>query len=90
MVADSQNLRTAVRFLTITLPKLSLLGCQPETRPGVGAHRQETGDRVFAQGTWPDVVSNAAPPTCWPTTHRKDHKGLVHCRLGGSGSDMAQ
>ncbi|KAK3518329.1 hypothetical protein QTP86_018784, partial [Hemibagrus guttatus] len=59
---------------TITAPGLASPGPHPGARPG----------GVFACGTRPGTArrNDVGPPSCRPTTRRKEHKGLVPCLLG--------
>ncbi|KAK3569032.1 hypothetical protein QTP86_021564, partial [Hemibagrus guttatus] len=71
---------------TVTSPGLASLGPHPGARPGVGARRRAPCGRVFACGTRPGTArrKDVGPPSCRPTTHRKEHKGPVQCALGSS------
>ncbi|KAK3506428.1 hypothetical protein QTP70_014353, partial [Hemibagrus guttatus] len=61
-------------------------GPHPGARPGVGARRRAPGGRVFACGTRLGTAQrkDVGPPSRRPTTHRKEHKGLVQFVLGSS------
>ncbi|KAK3545106.1 hypothetical protein QTP70_000614 [Hemibagrus guttatus] len=75
-----------IKTRTITFPGLVSPGPHPGARPGVGAHRQAPGGRVFACGTRPGTArrNDIGPLSRRPTTRRKDHKGPVPCVLGSS------
>ncbi|KAK3561638.1 hypothetical protein QTP86_011885 [Hemibagrus guttatus] len=64
---------------TVTSPGLASPGPHPGARPGVGARRRAPGGRVFACGTRPGTArrNDVGPPSCRPTTRRKEHKGPV-------------
>ncbi|KAK3532938.1 hypothetical protein QTP70_003794 [Hemibagrus guttatus] len=69
---------------TVTSPGLASPGPHPGARPGVGARRRAPGGRVFACGTRPGTArrNDVGPPSCRPTTRRKEHKGPVPCVFG--------
>ncbi|KAK3517717.1 hypothetical protein QTP70_016386 [Hemibagrus guttatus] len=73
-----------VKSRTVTSPGLASPGTHPGARPGVWAHRQAPGGRVFACGTRPGTAQrkDVGPPSRRPTTRRKEHKGPVQCVLG--------
>ncbi|KAK3545223.1 hypothetical protein QTP70_002063 [Hemibagrus guttatus] len=73
-----------VKLRTVTLPGLASPGPHPGARPWVGARRRVPGGRVFACGTQPGTAqrNDVGPPSCRPTTRRKEHKGPVQCVLG--------
>ncbi|RXN25462.1 translation initiation factor IF-2-like protein [Labeo rohita] len=70
---------------SVTSPGMAQPGPHPGARPGVGARMRASGGRALPHGARPGLArkSDVGPPSRGPTTCGRDHRGPVHCGMGG-------